>query len=77
MKDILRQLNWVLYIYYSFCLQKDTIDIRALIDLGSAVNIMTLAYIAKLGFKACYKNVRAQKIDSSIFQMFRIVLASF
>lgn len=38
---------------------------------------MTLAYILKLGFLARYTNVKVLNIDSSIFKLFKIVLASF
>lgn len=38
---------------------------------------MTLTYTSKLSLKARHTNVRAQKIDSSIFSIFGIVLASF
>lgn len=38
---------------------------------------MTLAYTARLNFKVQSTNVRAQKIDSSIFKIFKIVRASF
>ena len=38
---------------------------------------MTLKYALKLDLKICYINVKAQKIDSSIFKTFEMVLASF
>lgn len=38
---------------------------------------MTLVYILKLGFQVCQTNIRAQKIDGSIFETFRMVLTSF
>ena len=38
---------------------------------------MTLRYILKLRLKLRSTNIRAQKIDGSILEMFRIVLASF
>ena len=34
-------------------------------------------YTSKLGYKVRPTNIRAQKIESSIFKMFKIVLASF
>ena len=48
-----------------------------MINLGSEVNTMTLAYATKLGLKVYYIDVGAQKIDSSIFETFEIILASF
>lgn len=38
---------------------------------------MTLIYMSKLGFSAQYTNVKTQKIVSSIFQTFEMILASF
>lgn len=37
---------------------------------------MTPTYGAKLSLKIGYTNVRAQKIDGSIFKIFEIVLAN-
>lgn len=38
---------------------------------------MIPAYMSKLGFKVITTNIIAQKIDSSIFQIFQIVYTSF
>lgn len=38
---------------------------------------MILVYILKLDFQVYYTNIKAQKIDDSIFKIFKIVLASF
>ena len=38
---------------------------------------MTPAYTSKLGFNVHHTNIGAQKIDNSIFKIFRLVLASF
>lgn len=38
---------------------------------------MTLAYVLKLDFRVRRIDIKAQKIDGSIFETFRIVLASF
>ena len=70
-------LKHVPYIYYLLCFQKDTIGIRALIDLGNKVNAMVPAYALKLGLKVYLINIRAQTIDASIFKTFKMVLASF
>lgn len=67
----------VLCIYYPFHFQNDTKDIRVLIDLGSEVNIMTLAYISKLGPKVHHTDIGAQKIDGSTLKIFGMVLTSF
>lgn len=70
-------LKWVLYMNSSLCFWKNTIDVRALIDLDNKVNIIILAYAAKLGLKTYYIDVKAQKIDSSIFETLKIALISF
>lgn len=41
------------------------------------INTMTLAYTAKLGLKIRLINFKAQKIDSSTFKIFEIVLLTF
>lgn len=38
---------------------------------------MKLVYISKLGFKICCVNVKTQKIDSFILEIFRIVMVNF
>ena len=42
-------LDWVPYIYYPVQFQKDKEVIMALINFGSKVNTMILAYASKLG----------------------------
>lgn len=77
MEDTLLLLKWVSYIHYPLRFQKDFADVRVLIDFNSKVNAMASAYILKLGLRAYHINVRTQKIDSFIFQMYRMILASF
>ncbi len=50
---------------------------RALINSGSEVNAMTLAYIAKLGLITQKTNVGAQKIDFSPLETHGIASARF
>lgn len=65
-------------IYYLFYIQKDKeSNVQALINLGSKVNAMILAYTNKLGLKIYSTIVGAQKKDGSLFQTFKIILASF
>ena len=52
-------------------------EVQALIDLGSEVNAMTLAYALRLGLRVHHTNVGAQKIDDSTLQTFGMVLANF
>ena len=68
-------LQRVSYVYYPIWFKKK--EIQALIDSGSEVNAMTLAYVSKLGLQVHCTNVRAQKIDDSILQTFRKILANF
>lgn len=60
-------LEWVPCINYLLCFQKNTVDIRPLIDSDSKVNIMTLDYTDKLGLKVYSTNVEAQKINNLTF----------
>ena len=46
-------------------------------DLGSKVNAITPAYIAKLGLKVQKTDIGAQKIDGSTLDIFEMVLANF
>lgn len=49
----------------------------ALINSGSEVNAITPTYIAKLGLKIQKTDIKTQKIDSFIFNIFKMVLANF
>lgn len=57
--------------------KKDQAKVQALLNFGNKVKAMTPAYAANLGLKVWSTNVRAQKIDDSIFKTFGMVLASF
>ena len=71
------QLEKVHCIHYPIYFQKDSADVEALLDLGSKVNAMTLAFALKLGLKTHHTDIGAQKIDDSTLQTFGTVLASF
>ena len=45
--------------------------------MDSKVNVMTLAYISKLGLKIWPINIKAQKIDGLLLRTFGIVIACF
>ena len=77
MEDTLRPLEKVPCIHHPLYFLKDLYKTRALIDLGSKVNTITLAYAAKLSFKIRKINIGAQKIDGSTFDTFGMVLADF
>lgn len=70
-------LERVLYIHYRLYFQKNTIEVKTLIDSGSEVNAIIPGYALKLDLKIRHTNVRAQKIDDSILEMFAMILASF
>lgn len=57
--------------------KKNQAEVQAILDSGSEVNIMTLAYAAKLDLKIRPISIRVQKINSSTLQTFGIVLANF
>ena len=48
-----------------------------MIDSGNEVNAMNSAFAQKLGLHIRKTNVRAQKIDSSIYKTFGMVIADF
>lgn len=75
--NTLLTFDCVLCIYHLVRFKKDQANIQALLDSGSEINTISLAYAAKLGFKDRLTNVDAQKIDGSILKMFEIVLVSF
>ena len=72
----------VLCIFYSvsFC-QKNSKDkdknIRALISLGSEVNIMYSAYAIKLGLHITKIDMATQKMNGSHLNIFGIVIADY
>ena len=70
-------LDWVLYICYPIWFKKSKVQVQALINSDSKVNVMTSGYALKLGLKVCLTNIRVQKIDSSTLETFKIVLAKF
>lgn len=70
-------LKRVLRIYDLLCFRKDQCKILALINLNNKVNAITLAYIAKLGLNVQKTDIVAQKINSSILDIFERVLVNF
>lgn len=64
-------------IYYLFCFKKDQAKVHTLLDSNNEVNAMAYVYAINLGLKIRPTNFRVQKIDSSTFKIFGIVVASF
>lgn len=77
MEDTLQPLEKILYIYHLFYFQKDLHETRALINSNSEVNAINLAYTVKLSLIIRKTDIRAWKIDGSIFNTFEIVLVDF
>lgn len=71
-------LDWVPCIHYLLRLHKEKKNkIRALIKSGNEINTMKPAYALELGLRVYQTDVRAQKINGSIFKIFEMILASF
>lgn len=70
-------LQLVLCIWYLVQFRKDEKEVKALIDSRSEINVMTLVHAAKLGFVIRKTNISAQKIDSSILAIYRMIIADF
>lgn len=70
-------LKHILCIHQLVSLKKNKSKVLILIDFRSKVNIMALIYIANLDLKVHSTNVKAQKINSSNFEIFKMILANF
>lgn len=68
-------LERILYICYLIQFKKN--EVQALLNSSNEINTITLAFALKLGLKIYHINIRTQKINSSIFKIFEMVLASF
>lgn len=73
----LSPLEYVLCIYHPMRFKKNEVKVQTLLDFGGKINVMTLVYAAKLDLKVRAANVKVQKIDGCILEMFEIVLTSF
>ena len=67
--------DWISSIHYQIWFKKNMI--QAIIDFGNEINTMTPRYTSKLGLKVRLSKLEAQRINSSIFKTFIMVLASF
>ena len=70
-------LETVLCIYYSVRFLGSQEQVKALLDSGSEVNVMSPAYAKSLSLKTWKTDVRAQKIDGSALETFGMVIADF
>lgn len=75
----MRDLDQVHYICFIVLFWKyiEIREIITLIDFESKVNVMNLAYAAKLGFQIQKIVVCAQKIDAFFLKIYIIVIAIF
>ena len=71
-----QQLECVLSIQYPVQF-KSHIIVQALLDTGSKVKAMTLAYAARLELRICFTNVGASKIEESMLLTYYMMLANF
>ncbi len=69
-------LKHVSYIWYPIQFQEGQ-PIKALIDSGSEVNVMTPAYATKLGLTTQKTSVGDQKIDGSPLETYGMASARF
>lgn len=71
-------LRWVPYIDYPVLFWKDPgSPVSALIDSNSKVNAMHPAYAKKLDLNIRKTDVGAQKIDNTILEIFKMIIAAF
>ena len=77
----LKQIMCIQYsiIYPSYKTQDGSVldSILALFDSGSKLNVMHLAFAEKLGLVVKFINVGTQKIDSTTFEIYGMVVAVF
>ena len=52
-------------------------EIRALIDFGSKVNVITPAFVAKLGFSIYQTGIGIPKIDGSALKTYGMAIVGF
>ena len=70
-------LERIPYIYYPVQFKKDKAPMQALINSGSEVNTMHLSFAQQVGFPIRPTDVRAQKINSTMLDTHRMVVAAF
>ena len=63
------------FIHYPVWFQEDQEQVRALLNSGSKVNTISLAYAKRLNLKTWKINIGAQKINGSALETFEMVIA--
>ena len=66
----------ILCIHYLVWFKKGQKQVRALFYSGNKVNVMSPIFTQKLDFYIWKTNIRAQKIDGSALEIFRMVIAN-
>lgn len=74
-EDVAMALERVPCIHYLIWFKKN--QVQTLLDLGSEVNAITLAFVSKLGLQTCHTNVKVWRIDGSTLETLGMILASF
>ena len=64
-------------IYYPVQFQEGQEQVKVLLNSGSKVNAMSPAYVERLGVKTRKTNVKAQKIDGFVLEIFKMAIADF
>ena len=70
-------LKRVFYIHYLVQFKKNTAEVQALIDSKSEVNEIVPTHVKKLGFQIRKNDIKVQKIDGSILEIYNMVIAGF
>ncbi len=70
----MEELEWVPCIWYLVIFKDQT---KALLDSRSKVNTMSQAFTQQLGLKIRKTNIRAQKIDGTTLETYKIVVSTF
>ncbi len=68
------ELEWVLCIWYLVTFKNQT---EVLLDWKSKVNAINQAFVLQLDLKTQKTNVRAQKMDSTTLEIYRIIVSIF
>lgn len=69
--------KYMSYILYSLCFKNKKSNIEVLINSGSELNALNIAYAKKLGFQNQITDVDTQKIDNSSLTTYKIVIVRF
>lgn len=69
--------KYIPFIYYQIYFKKNQAKIQALLDSSNEVNSIIAAFVAILSLKVWPTNIKIQKINNSILEIFEMILVSF